>query len=36
MEEEQFQVCEKLDNYWKKHPEGYCVEKHGTASSQEN
>ena len=35
MEEEQLQVREKLDDYWKKHPEGYCVEKHGTASSQE-
>jgi hypothetical protein len=36
IEEEQLQVREKLDDYWKKHPEGYCVEKHGTASSPGN
>ena len=34
LEDEQLQVLEKLDDYWKKHPEGYCVEEHGTASSE--
>ena len=34
MEDEQLQVRRKLDEYWKNHPEGYCVEKHGTTSSQ--
>ena len=35
-EEEQLQARGKLDDYWKKHPEGYCLEKHGTESSREN
>ena len=34
MEDEQLQVRRKLDEYWKNHPEGYCVEKHGTALPQ--
>jgi hypothetical protein len=34
-EEEQLQVHGKLYDYWENHPKGYCVEKHGTASSQE-
>jgi len=34
MEDEQSQVRRKLDEYWKNHPEGYCVEKYGTPLSQ--
>jgi hypothetical protein len=33
--EEQLQVHGKIYDYWENHPKGYCVEKHGTASSQE-
>lgn len=34
-DEEQAQVRTKLEEYWKRHPAGYCVEKHGAAKTKE-
>jgi hypothetical protein len=35
LEEEQFQVRKKLEDYWERHPEGYCGEKQGTLSAKQ-